>query len=173
MQLHLLTATAFAIGAAFALTTPVIAADLPQEGSFTTHSPGTYDARATQVGDKHFIASGTSRVAMYNDAGSGPLHRGSAVCTWWSDDVNGSYRDNILCAFGDAGGADKIFAEFTGKGTDNVAEQGAGTITGGTGKYDGIQGKIAYQCKTVDPAQRLFDCTQRFDYRLKAASATK
>ena len=173
MQLHLLTGTAFALGAAFALATPAIAADLPQEGSFTTHSPGTFDAQSTQVGDKHFILSGTTRVVMYNDAGSGPLHRGSAVCTWWNDDVNGSYHDGILCAFGDAGGADKIFAEFSGKGTDTGDEQGAGTITGGTGKYDGIQGKIAYHCKRIDPALRLFDCTQRFDYRLKAASATR
>jgi hypothetical protein len=173
MQLHRLNATALALGAAFALAMPAFAADLPQEGSFTTHSPGTFEAQSTKVADKHFIASGTSRGVMYNDAGSGPLHRGSIVCTWWADDVNGSYRDNGICAYGDAGGADKILAEWSGKGTDNVAEQGAGTIIGGTGKYDGIQGKLAYQCKTIDPAERLFDCTQRFDYRLKAASATR
>ena len=173
MQLHLLTATAFALGVAFALATPAISADLPQEGSFTTHLAGTYNAESAKVGDKHFIISGTTPLIMYNDTGSGPLHRGSAVCKWWSDDLNGSYRDNGICAFGDAGGADKIFVEWSGKGTDNVAEQGAGTITGGTGKYDGIRGKMAYQCKTIDPGQRLFDCTQRFDYRLKAASATR
>jgi hypothetical protein len=173
MRLHLLAPTAFGLGAAFALATPAVSGDLPQKGSFTTHSPGTYNAEAAKVGEKHFTVSGTTQAVMYNDAGSGPLHRGSAVCKWWSDDVNGSYRDNGICAYGDAGGADKIFVEWSGKGSDNVAEQGAGTITGGTGKYDGIQGKMAYQCKPIDPAQRLFDCTQRFDYQLKAASATR
>ena len=173
MQLHLLTATAFALGAALAFAPPAVSADLPQEGSFTTHLAGTYNAEATKVGDKRFIISGTTPLIIYNDAGSGPLHRGSAVCKWWNDDVNGSYRDNGICAFGDAGGADKIFVEWSGKGTDNGDEQGAGTITSGTGKYDGIQGKMVYQCKRIDLALRLFDCTQRFDYWLKAASTTR
>jgi hypothetical protein len=79
MLLHLLTAAAFSLGAAFALGTPAISADLPQEGSFTTHSPGTYNAHATQVGDKHFIISGTSPLIMYNDAGSGPLCSGYMI----------------------------------------------------------------------------------------------
>ena len=67
----------------------------------------------------------------------------------------------------------EIFLEYSGKGTDNVAEQGTGTLTGGTGKYDAVQGKVAYQCKIIDQAQRLFDCTEKWDYQLKAASAAR
>jgi hypothetical protein len=87
--------------------------------------------------------------------------------------VNASYTVSGVCAFGDAGGADKIFVGFSGKGTDNVSEQGTGTLTGGTGKYDGIQGKLAYQCKPIDPSEVIFACNEQFDYQLKAASATR
>ena len=173
MQSHLLTAAAFAFSAAFAIGAPALSADLPQQGSFSTHSAGTYSAQTFQVGDKHVIAAGNSSQVIYNDADSGPLHRGSIVCTWWFDDVNGSYNTSGACAVGEAGGTDTIFLEYSGKGTDNVAEQGTGTLTGGTGKYDAVQGKVAYQCKIIDQAQRLFDCTGKWDYQLKAASAAR
>ena len=175
MQSHIFTATAFAVSAAFAFGSSAMSADLPQQGSFTTHSAGKFtfgnpNGQPVQVGEKHFIASGTAWHVLSNDAGNGPLHRGSGVCTFAGDDVNGSYTVSGDCAFGDAGGADKIFVGWSGKGTENVGEQGTGTITGGIGKYDGIQGKFAYQCKPIDPAQGLFDCTQRFDYQLAAAA---
>jgi hypothetical protein len=174
MKSKLTTRVALTLGAAFALAMPAIAADLPPTRIVKTHSAGkATPGYAIQVGDKHAILSGGTWHAVYNDAGSGPLHMGSVVCTWSSDDIKGSYNDTGVCAFSDAGGADKIFAAFSGKGTDNVDEQGTGTITGGTGKYDGIQGKVAYQCKISDPAQIIFTCNQQFDYRLKTASATR
>jgi hypothetical protein len=150
MQSHILAAAAVAVSATFALGAPALSADLPQQGSFTAHSGG-----------------------KANDAGSGPLHKGSAVCTVSGDNVNGSFNDGGFCAFGDAGGADKFFVAWSGKGTEGVGEQGGGTITGGTGKYDGIQGKGTYQCKFIDFAQGLLDCTHKFDYQLKAAAATR
>ena len=88
----------------------------------------------------------------YNDTGSGPLHMGTALCAGGFNDLNGSYDADGWCAWGDASG-DKIFTTFTGKGTDNVGEQGAHTIIGGTGKFAGIQGKGMYQCKNVNPSQ--------------------
>jgi hypothetical protein len=110
---------------------------------------------------------------MYNDAGNGPLHMGSVVCKWSADEVNGSFNDSGICAFGDAGGAAKIFVGFSGKGIDKVSEQGAGILNGGTGKYDGIQGKLAYQCKVIDPAEAIFTCNWQFDYELKAVPASR
>jgi hypothetical protein len=108
----------------------------------------------------------------YNDAGSGPLHMEAAMCTASLDDINGSYVEaGGLCAWGSA---DKIYIVWSGKGTDNVCEQGTGTITGGTGKYAGMQGKFTYQCKAVERYdQQLFACTQQFDYQLNAAAATR
>ena len=85
----------------------------------------------------------------------------------WGD-LSGSYTDGGVCAFGDAGGADKIFIHWSGQGTDNTGSQGTGTITGGIGRYAGIKGKVAYQCKEVEPTQGLNACTQQFDYQLAA-----
>ena len=140
MQSNIPTAAAFALSAAFAFGAPAMSADLPQTGSFTTHSAGKALGQPVQVGDKHVMSSGATWQVIYNDAGSGPLHMGSMVCKWSLDDVNGSYNITGVCAFGDAGGADKIYVGFSGKGTDKGGEQGAGILTGGAGKYDGIRG---------------------------------
>jgi hypothetical protein len=134
------TAVALGLSAAFAFGAPAVSADLPPAGSFTTHNAGKSNWQEVHVGDKHSVYSGTTWHVMYNDAGSGPLHMGSVVCTWSQDDVNGSFNDSGVCAFGDAGGADKIYVGFSGKGTDKGGEQGAGILTGGAGKYDGIRG---------------------------------
>jgi hypothetical protein len=81
------------------------------------------------------------------------------------NDTNGSYDDGGWCAWGDANG-DKFFTVFTGRGTDNVGQQVTHTITGGTAKFAGIQGKGSYQCKDVNPSQSLTACAQQFDYPL-------
>jgi hypothetical protein len=100
------------------------------------------------VDKKHFMGSFNAWAVTYNDAGSGPLHMEAAMCTASLDDINGSYvEDGGRCAFG--GGADKIFIVWSGKGTDNVGEQGTRIITGGPGKHAGIQGKFAYNAKPL------------------------
>jgi hypothetical protein len=119
------------------------------------------------------MSSGTTWQVIYNDAGTGPLHMGSMVCKWSLEDVNGSFTDGGVCAFADAGGADKIFVGFLGKQTGKDTEQGTGTLTGGTGRYEGIQGKLAYRCKIIDPAEVILACNEQIDYQLKAAAATR
>jgi hypothetical protein len=160
------------LSAAVALAMPAIAADLPQSGTIKIHSTFKSNVQAVEVGKKHFMGSANAWAVTYNGAGSGPLHMEAALCTTTFDDINGSYVESGgLCAWGSA---DKIFIVWTGKGTDNVGEQGTGTIAGGTGKYAGIQGKFAYQCKDVQPYdQQLFACTQQFDYQLNAAAAAR
>jgi hypothetical protein len=114
------------------------------------------------------MGSGSNWGITYNETGSGPLHMGTAFCTFVFNDVNGAHAaDAGDCAYGDAGGADKIFVAYSGKWTDNVGGQGGGPITGGIGKYAGIEGKWAFQCKDVDASQGLIACTQQFDYQLK------
>ena len=94
---------------------------------------------------------------------------GAAMCTFAFNDVNGAATYVGDCAFGDPGGADKIFVSYSGNG-EGMAAQGGGPITGGIGKYAGIGGKWAWQCKYVDPSQALIACTQQFDYQLKSAT---
>jgi hypothetical protein len=174
MRWKLPTAAALILGAAFALTMPAVAADLPQSGTIKIHSSFKSNAQAVEVGKKHFMGSFIGWAVTYNDAGSGPLHLGAAMCTSSFDDINGSADyDGGRCAWGDTGGADKFFILWSGKGTDNVGAQGTGTITGGTGKYAGMQGKMAWQCKDVESSQDLVACTQQFDYQLNPATATR
>jgi hypothetical protein len=159
------SATALMLTTAIAFASSAIAADLPQSGSVKIHSAFKVNNQAAEMGDKHFMGSFNAWAITYNDAGSGPLHMGSALCAGSFNDTNGSYDAGGWCAWGDANG-DKFFTVFTGKGTDNVGQQGTHTITGGTGKFAGIQGKGSYQCKDVNPSQSLTACTQQFDYSL-------
>lgn len=173
MRAHMLAATVFTLGAAFAFETPAISADLPQSGTIKLHSTIKGTGQAIDVGEKHLMGNGSGWGVTFNDAGSGPLHMGAWMCTWTFQNVSSPTQISGNCAFGDAGGADKIYTAFSGTITENVSDQGTGTIIGGIGKYSSVQGKMSWQCKTVDPAQILSACTQQFDYELKAMSASK
>jgi hypothetical protein len=99
----------------------------------------------------------------FNDAGSGPLHNGAVLCAYELELVNGAGPFGGPCAWSDSAG-DKIFTTYTGK-IAAVGASGAHQITGGTGKFSGIQGKGSFQCTTLnDKAQ--YACTQEFDYSL-------
>jgi hypothetical protein len=166
MQAHKLTMTAFSLGAAFAFGTPAMSADLPQSGTIKVHSTFKANSQIVDVGEKHVMGSGNLWGVTYNDAGSGPLHTGAWFCTYTFQTVNSPTSVEGACAFGDAGGADKIFIVYSGTNTENGGH-GTGSIIGGIGKYAGVQGKMAYQCTPVDPAHELQACTQQFDYQLK------
>jgi hypothetical protein len=162
MQPHKLTVTAFSLGAALALGTPAKAADLPQSGTIKIHSAFKGTFQTVEVGEKHTMGAGSNWGVTYNESGSGPLHMGAAMCTTTINYVNGAGTLKGDCAFGDAGGADKILVEYSGTWNGD-AGQGGGPITGGIGKYAGIGGKLAWQCKNVEASQGLIVCTQQFD----------
>jgi hypothetical protein len=164
MQTNLLVAatlsTAMCLGAA------AMAGDLPQSGTIKIHGAHKGTVEAVQVGEKHFMGTGSNWGVTYNEAGSGPLHLGAAMCTFAFNNVNGAATYVGDCAFGDAGGADKIFVSYSANG-DGAGGQGNGPITGGTGRYAGIGGKWAWQCKYVEASQYLIACTQQFDYHME------
>jgi hypothetical protein len=166
MRTDIPTATVFSLGAAFAFGTPAMSADLPQSGTIKIHGAHKATYQAVLVGEKHSMGSGSNWGVTYNESGSGPLHMGAAMCTFAINDLNGAHTDVGDCAFGDAGGADKIFVAFSATG-EGATIQGSGPITGGIGRYAGIGGKWAFECKYVEPAQGLIACTQQFDYQLK------
>jgi hypothetical protein len=173
MQSRTSTLFAFTLGSAMTFGAAAIAADLPQSGTIKIHSDSKVNVQATEVGDKHIMASANAWGVTHNDLGSGPLNMGAWFCAFSFENVNGPPNYSGSCAFGDAGGADKILITFTGKGNDIGGDQGTGTIIGGIGKYAGIDGKMVWQCHSVDATQGLTACTQQFDYRLMAVSATK
>jgi len=63
------------------------------------------------------------------------------------------------------GGYLRVDTTFNGAGVQDQpswngdAGQGSGPITGGIGKYAGITGKWAWQCKHVEASQSLIACT--------------
>ena len=166
MRAHMFTV--LTLGAAFAFGTPAIAADLPPSGTIKIHSSVKLSSQEVQVAEKHLIGSEYGWGVTFNDAGSGPLHMGSLYCGESFEAINGPYKLVGNCAFGNAGGADKIFVVYTGTAADSA--EGTGIITGGIGKFAGIQGKLAWECKFVDASQGLLACTQQFDYQLKSAT---
>ena len=168
MQAHNLTVTAFSLGAALALGTPAISADLPKEGTIKLHSNNYINSQSTDVGEKHVMTSANSWGVSYNDAGSGPLHMGAWFCDWTFHNVVHPIPVGGACAFGDAGGVDKIYITWTGTINENMIDaQGSGTIVGGSGRYKGINGNMTWQCHIVEPAHGLNGCAQQFDYTLK------
>ncbi len=68
------------------------------------------------------------------------------------------------CTWGDVDG-DKIFSDWKGGMPPKSQFEAKLKITGGTGKYAGIQGKASEHCKPLN-ANGQWACTEQFDYRL-------
>jgi hypothetical protein len=146
------------------LAIPAIAADLPKSGSFKIHAGYKVIGEASQIADKHTLVASTAWGVSYNDAGSGPLHMANIVCKSISEVIEGAGTYQSKCAWSESD-ADKIFTEATGKFTPTSGLAATGTITGGTGKFSGIQGKTAAQCTTLS-AMGQASCALQFDYKL-------
>jgi hypothetical protein len=146
------------------LCTSALGQQLPRSGSISVHTGWKDTSVAIQVGDKRWQGQGMVTGATFNDKGSGPLHLGPANCSYTFFAVDGSANNMGFCTFGDSDG-DRIFAQFTGTGTPEGTATGSNQITGGTGKYAGIQGSGPWKCKGVG-SNGEYQCTQRFDYRL-------
>jgi hypothetical protein len=101
--------TALALGS-FSAT----AADLPRSGSFTLHSGWKGVGEVVQVGNNHIFGAGNFYAVAFNDAGSGPLHKGAVVCSYALELINGAGPIGGPCAWSDSDG-DKFFTSYTGK----------------------------------------------------------
>ena len=60
---------------------------LPSSGTFKVHSGWKGIGETTKFGDNHNFGSGNFYGVTFNDAGSGPLHVGPAVCAYTFDTV--------------------------------------------------------------------------------------
>jgi hypothetical protein len=141
---------------------------LPNSGSFKIHTGLKGIVETTQVGDKHFYTSGNFWGVTYNDAGVGPLHMGAVVCPFTGETIDGAGTAQGTCAFSDADG-EKIFVTYTGRISPSGTFDGLNKITGGTGKFDGIQGQAPFQCKSLNDKNQT-TCTQQFEYQIGLAA---
>jgi hypothetical protein len=150
-------------GVALALSGGALAQQLPKTGSISFHTGWKYSADVVSPADKIVIGRGGVTGVTFNDKGGGPLHLGPANCfeAFSANDGRGTTRG--VCAFGDPDG-DRVFTSFTGSfGPDGA--NGTNEITGGTGKYTGIQGSGPWKCK-MSGGNGESQCAQRLDYRL-------
>ena len=157
---------AFTLSTAMAFGAEAMAADLPKSGTIRTHIGIKANAVVVPVGEKRILVAATVGGVIYNDAANGPLNGDAWTCAFAQDFDNGTAKIEGYCASGDASGLNRIFVTFSGTSTA-ASGTGTGVITGGTGRYSGIQGKLAYQCVVADGAQGLYNCTQQFDYQLQ------
>ena len=153
----------FLIIAALVVASPAVAAELPKSGSFKTPSSFVPSEEATtQVGDRHSLAHGLSRGVIVAD---NPLHVTTAMCPYITETTGDTVVLNGRCAWSDRDG-DRIFTEWTGKGSLAAGSQaGSQTITGGSGKFKGIQGSNPFQCQMIGKEGQL-TCTQSWTYQL-------
>jgi hypothetical protein len=141
-----------------------LGADLPKSGSFNIHSGWKGIGEMIKISDDHMYGSGSFWGVTYNDTGSGPLHAGPVVCSYTLEIVKGPGTSQGSCAWGDVEG-DKILTNYSGSLTPAGELSGMNQITGGTGKFNGIQGKAPFQCKALN-ANGQWACKQQFEYRL-------
>lgn len=151
-------------GLCAALCLSAAADPLPRSGSIAFHTGWSYSGTTLNAADKVLLGHGTVAGVTFNDSGAGPLHRGPAHCFEGYTVVDGKGRNKGFCAFGDQDG-DRVFTEFSGTFDMQDGGTGTNTITGGTGKYAGIQGSGPWRCRGAG-ANGEFACTQRLDYRL-------
>lgn len=149
--------------AALGLCTLTQADPLPKSGSIAFHTGWKYSADVHSPADKIILGRGNATGITFNDKGAGPLHLGPANCFEAFSIKDGRGKTRGVCTFGDTDG-DRVFTDFTGTfGPDGAV--GTNDITGGTGKYAGIQGGGPWKCKMSGGNGEL-QCAQRLDYRL-------
>jgi hypothetical protein len=141
----------------------IYAQGLPKSGSihFLAGLGSAYTE--VEVAEKRQQGTVLDNGVTYNQKGSGPLHVGSVHCATAYMLLEGAGVFKGYCTWGDGDG-DKIFTQFDGAGTPDGKSDGKHQITGGTGKYSGIQGGGPFKC--IGVSRFGTSCEQRFEYRL-------
>jgi len=116
------------------------AEQLPKSGQFAIHSAWKSIGETTPAADGRVYGFGSFWGVTYNDKGAGPLHSGPVVCPYTLEMVKDSGSARGQCSWSDRDG-DRIFTDWTGAIAPGGQLEGLNHITGGTGKYAGIQGK--------------------------------
>ena len=140
------------------------AQSLPKSGTINVNSGWKANGETLQVGEGRVFGWGGFYGVTFNQRGSGPLHMGTAVCSYTLDLTGGAGPGGGSCAWTDADG-DKIYTAYTGTLSTTGVFDGINQITGGAGKFAGISGKAPFQCKALS-GQGHFGCAQQFEYRL-------
>ena len=142
----------------------VPAEQMEKSGKSTLHSAYKGVGNVTAVAENRLHWGGIYWGHSFNDSGSGFLHNVVWNCPAASDIANGTVSFKGYCTMTDADG-DKTFGDWSGGGPMTGEITGNMKISGGTGRYSGIEGSIDFQCKAVGTDDQL-SCTQQVEYEL-------
>ena len=129
--------------AAIVVSLSVQAADLPKTGTYSGHFGWTFSGQTQDLGPNRKIYAGMVSGVMFNDAGSGFMHKARVDCTLMNDVDAGRANAMGTCVATDADG-DKVFVEWKCAGPMPTCP-GTERFVGGTGKYTGISGDQKFQ----------------------------
>lgn len=143
---------------------------LAKSGSFqTTGGFKTVVSENIVLGDNHSYGTATAWGVVAGDGG--PLHLLTAFCPHVSETTAEKIADSGKCAWVDAEG-DKVLTEWSGEfSLKTGAGGGPQTITGGTGKFAGIQGSAPFKCQALSDKMQ-FTCTTEWTYKLSPGEAS-
>jgi hypothetical protein len=128
----------------------VLAALACSASAYATN-PGAVDVTITDVTTAESIETADDQTVFALDqlvvlTGEGVLNNTTGRCLALevADNATGASTTNGFCTFVDANG-DKIFEEFEiSRDSLSGEASGTGTITGGTGRYEGISGEVTH-----------------------------
>lgn len=138
-----------------------VAAALPTSGTinFRSINKGTSMVKYNQE-----YTHGTVAGVTFNDIDTGPMHMGKAACSYSIFSHRKIIKSSGFCALEDKEG-DKIFIQYAGSSSAEGEWSGTDDIIGGTGKYEGIQGRGPYSCANTHKDGE-FPCTAKLVYQL-------
>jgi hypothetical protein len=128
------------------------AQQLPKSGKFT----GKYAshqvpevAQTYELEKDHVFFLGRSHGVFLNDVADGFLDKTEVTCALVNEIVDGvSTAINGHCIITDKDG-DKVFTAYEGKGSAPGIIAGTNQLTGGTGKFTGIQGNNTFHVTSI------------------------
>ncbi len=119
------------------------AGDLPKSGTYSGHFGWVFDGKVQEMGANRKVYAGMVSGVMFNNTGSGFLHKARTDCAILNDVEDGRANAKGTCVVTDAEG-DKVFVEWNCAGP-MPACPGTERFVGGTGKYTGISGDQKFQ----------------------------
>lgn len=137
---------------------------LGKSGTGTIHSGWKAIGETIPIGENRSFWTGATWGVSFNDQGKGFLHNVAWHCPSINDIDNDMITTKGSCALTDTDG-DKIYLDFTAKGPVGGEFVGRTKMSGGTGKYAGIQGGWDFNCWDAGPDGQLY-CHQKYSYKL-------
>ena len=137
------TSAAVAFLFVFAAVSFAAAAELPKAGKYSAHFGWIFKGDVQELGATRSVSAGMVYGVIFNDTGTGFMHKARVDCALMNDVNQGRANANGTCVIMDLDG-DKIFLEWKCTGA-MPACPGDERFVGGTGKYNGITGSSMFQ----------------------------